>query len=721
VEEREKAFEAYDDALAAGHGAYLLDQEAPDVFTASIGNVPPGAEVLIRLTMAAELPLEGDDIRFVLPTTLSPRYAPEADQKGVGPTRADRMRPPLAWEVPYGLTLGIVVEMTGRIRSVESPSHSIRVEGLERGRARVELATRETALDRDFILKVGLEEPAKPRALLEAAPDGRAHVLASFRPTFESGDEAHTEVVFVVDRSGSMQGTSIAEARNALQLALRSLRPGMHFNLVGFGSQYEALFPESREYGDDTLATAAEHVRRLDAGLGGTEILPALEFVLQKEPRAGFVRQVLLLTDGQVTNTEDVIALVRKHSTHTRVFTFGIGAGASQHLVRGVARAGEGAAEFIAPGERIEAKVLRQLRRLLAPALTEVSVEWGDGVEAAPWRVPPVFSGERLLVYGRAEKGACERVTLRGRGPSGEVSVVITPERVAAAPGAPVVGTLWARAAIRDLEEGRSRLHDRRGSLQARGTKDAVRDEIVRIAKQYGLASRETSFVAVEERATPTQGQAQLRRIPVALTKGWGGTDQRPGTIPGAVPMAALGSRRRPAAPMPRVERAKHATAARAGSSSILGKVGEWFGSRSQMGDREQGPMDMAMADLVVTLPEEARASATRPLDLVIGLQRADGSWELSPELARLLGRKPKDLDAVAAAEGWTSKEERRMWATALALAWLEARAMQQRDEWGLLAAKALEWLRRHASGGEPEAWLRRAREVVAATATRTP
>jgi Ca-activated chloride channel family protein len=714
VEEREKAFEAYDDALAAGHGAYLLDQEAPDVFTASIGNVPPGAEVLIRLTTVAELPLEGDDIRFVLPTTLSPRYAPESDQKGVGPTRADRMSPPLAWDVPYGLTLGIAVEMTGRIRSVESPSHSIRVEGLVGGRARVELATRETALDRDFVLKIGLEEPAKPRALLEAAPDGRAHVLASFRPTFESGDEARTEVVFVVDRSGSMQGSSIAEARNALQLALRSLRPGMHFNLVGFGSQYEALFPESREYGDDTLATAAEHVRRLDAGLGGTEILPALEFVLQQEPRAGFVRQVLLLTDGQVTNTEDVIALVRQHSTHTRVFSFGIGAGASQHLVRGVARAGEGAAEFIAPGERIEAKVLRQLRRLLAPALTEVSVEWGSGVEAAPWRVPPVFSGERLLVYGRAEKGACERVTLRGRGPSGEVSVVITPERVEAAPGTPVVGTLWARAAIRDLEEGRSRLHDRRGSLQERGNKDAVRDEIVRIAKQYGLASRETSFVAVEERLTPTQGQAQLRRIPVALTKGWGGTDQLPGTIAGAMPMAALG-RRIQAARMPAPTGAPRAPmAARAAASSVFRKVGEWFGSRSQTGDPEQEPMELAMPDLAMQGTEERQATATRPLDRLIALQRADGSWELSPELAQLLGKKPEELDAVASAEGWTSKEARRMWATALALAWLEAHAALQRDEWGLLAAKAFEWLRRQASGSEPESWLRRAREVVA-------
>ncbi|MCI4355391.1 MAG: VIT and VWA domain-containing protein, partial [Thermoplasmata archaeon] len=341
VEERDKAFETYDDALAAGHGAYLLDQESPEVFTASLGNIPPGASVLVRITTVAELPLEGDDIRFTLPTTISPRYAPDADRRGVGPSKADRLNPPVAWDVPYGLGLTVALEMSGKVRSIESPSHSIRVEGLKGGQARVELATREAALDRDFVLKIGLEEPLAPRAVLEAGPDGVGHLLASFRPVFDSGQPAPVEVVFVVDRSGSMQGTSIAEAKSALKLALRSLRPGSLFNVVGFGDSHVSLFKESRPYADDTLADADAHVEKMDAHLGGTEILPALEFVLGKEPRAGVTRRVVVLTDGQVTNTEDVVALVRKHSTHTRVFTFGIGAGASHTLVRGVARAGE--------------------------------------------------------------------------------------------------------------------------------------------------------------------------------------------------------------------------------------------------------------------------------------------------------------------------------------------------------------------------------------------
>ena len=92
----------------------------------------------------------------------------------------------------------------------------------------------------------------------------------------------------------------------------------------------------------------------MDASLGGTEILPALEFVLGQPRRSERPLQVVVLTDGEVTNTDAVIDLVRRHASGARVFTFGIGRAASHHLVTSLARAGRGAAEFIHPGERLE-------------------------------------------------------------------------------------------------------------------------------------------------------------------------------------------------------------------------------------------------------------------------------------------------------------------------------------------------------------------------------
>ncbi len=267
VKEREEAFETYDDALIEGHGAFLLDQERPDVFTARIGNLLPGEEALVRITYVAELGLEGEDLRFVLPTTLSPRYAPAEDRRGVGRSEAEAVSPPVAWRVPYGLELTVHLEMPSSIRGLESPSHPLAIE-IDGASATVRLGERSAALDRDFVLLVKLQAPHEPRAWLEER-NGETIAMIAFQPRFETR-EAPSEVVFVVDRSGSMGGTSIKEARNALQLCLRSLRQGSWFNVVSFGSKHESLFPESRPYNEESLAQATQHVASLEANLGGT-------------------------------------------------------------------------------------------------------------------------------------------------------------------------------------------------------------------------------------------------------------------------------------------------------------------------------------------------------------------------------------------------------------------------------------------------------------------
>jgi Ca-activated chloride channel family protein len=318
VKEREEAFRIYDDAMERGDGAFLLDRERADVFQASVGRLPPGGEVLLRITYAAELTVDGNGLRFTIPTTVSPRYAPPADHTGVGRPDAETLNPPVRWDVPYGLNLSVALQMPGRIRQVESPSHpvSIAVDGRN---ATVRLSARETAPARDFVLAVDADGIA-PQVWIDKDADGKTAALAvAFVPTFEDA-MSPAEITFLVDRSGSMAGTSIEEVRNALQLCLRSFIPACRFNIVGFGSRTESLFPENRPYDDASLAIAAQH------------------------------------------------------AATARVSTFGIGAGASHHLVKGLARAGGGSAEFIYPGERIEPKVVRLVGRLLSPALTVLKI-----------------------------------------------------------------------------------------------------------------------------------------------------------------------------------------------------------------------------------------------------------------------------------------------------------------------------------------------------------
>ena len=697
--EREKAFEKYDDAMAAGHGAYLLDEERPDVFTLSVGNLPPGKEALIRITTVAELAAEGDAIRFTLPTTVSPRYAPAEDRSGVGRPPAEALNPPVAFRVPYGLELSVELEMSSAIRGVESPSHPLSVT-LDGRRGTVLPGERLTAMDRDFVLVVKLEEPRAPRVLVERDGSGRLAALLSFVPKFEGGVRRRPcEAIFLVDRSGSMGGASIAEARNALQLCLRSLPAGSRFNVVGFGSTFESLFPESRPLDDASLKEATLRVAAMDADLGGTEILPALEAVFQSPPLPELPRQLFVLTDGEMTNTDAVIALAAAHAGDARVFAFGIGAGSSSHLVKGLARAGRGEAEFVGPGERIEGKVMRQLGKALSPALNDVTVDWG-GLEAtqAPFAVPPLFDSGRLLVYGLLGSARAGTVTLKAKGPDGPLSFPLAVDPATAGSGDQLV-TLAARALVRDLEEGTSPLHSRKGSRQERGGKrdDRVKAEIVRLGTEYGLATRETSFVAVEHRATPLGEEAVLRKVPVALTRGWGDlpADLQCLSAPAAAPSPALAVASRSFARANSRQDLLDAPLflTKQAEARIEESTSTWFGALRPKKRRPAAGTAGSPASPTSASEASPEPLALRPLDRLVALQGADGSWGLTADLAELLGKKLAILEKPLSSLDGPKETARRALATAVALAWLERHALAERDEWRLLAEKAREWL----------------------------
>ena len=682
VKPRDSAFAAYDDAMAEGHGAFLLDEERSDVFTASIGNLAPGADAQIELTYVTELMFEGDAVRFMLPTTVSPRYAPAVDRVGIGRSAADALNPPSTRHVPYGLTFTATVHAAGGLRRIESPSHPVAVD-LEGQQATVTLSQQQSALDRDLVLLITPVSATGPQVALERSPSGRIAASVTFRPSF-AVTRAPADVVFLVDRSGSMQGSSIEQVRNALQLCLRSLESGCAFDLVGFGSSFESLFGDCRAYDEQSLADAHRHVSSLSASLGGTELLPALEAVLGAAARRERVLQLIVLTDGQVTNTDAVLEAVRRCRDRVRVFTFGIGRGASHQLVKGLARAGGGAAEFIYPGERIEAKVMRQFARALAPSMTDMKLDWGTlRVTTVPSRLGPVFADEPLRTYAWLDEAGDGVVTLRGRGPGGPVSWALDIRRDDVIEGS-TIGTLTARARIREIEEG-GEWSAGRGSRQRDRKSDRVVSEIVQLAMEYGLASRETSLVAIEKREVPTTQGVVLRRVPIAITSGWGGDDPLNRLIGADLSMegdsvsaledvtgeffighagaASLEG-------MHRAERAMPKSATRA--TGWLGRVMRQRPSRGIAGSEVPSP---------------------RALDRLIALQHADGSWDLEAALADVIGVPLKELDSRLVGATGAPHDIRRAWATALALTYLAKRESDSRQEWTLLAQKASRWL----------------------------
>lgn len=540
VEERAKAFEFYDHALAQGHGAVLLDQERPNVFTVSVGNLLPEQELTVELQWVAELERTGEALRFVLPTTVAPRYAPMADTRGGEPTDTNRLSPPLALEVPYSMEFTARVTHPSGILAVDSPSHCIQCHA-ENGAVRVELGTGQVAMDRDVVLLIKPQKLGEPFVQVARTSSGSRVVAAHFVPDVPVA-EGKREFFFLLDCSGSMEGSSIAQAKQAVKEALGALTEQDTFAIVVFGSTVAMLTEQPRPANSMWLTEAQAKLNFVDANLGGTELLQALDFALRWPPDASRERVIVLITDGEITNEAEVFRLVRKScGENTRVFVVGVGYGPNEHLVRSLARAGYGAAEMVHPNEPIAPALLRQMQKARAPRVDQVKVQWvGSDPE---WQAPEeltILPNESLTVYG-SFRGRCPQQVVieaqtHGRPWTLRLAVPKTASNSALLP------LLAARAAIRSWEEQMA-VPGFRGSARDDRRQEVLAEKIRQLALQYNLVSSYTSLVAVEERQGASQeGIPELRRIPIALTHGWHGTSAVPkpsarlGGFPGAGP-----------------------------------------------------------------------------------------------------------------------------------------------------------------------------------------
>jgi Ca-activated chloride channel family protein len=691
VHEREEAFRRYDDAMSAGHGSALLEQERPNVFTSSVGNLLPGEETVIEIEYVE--PLHGDEgaIRWSLPTLVAPRYMPgnvAGDRTAHGaadPTTrvpdADRIAPPIG-ATPYGLSLEVVFDLGCDI-DVDSPSHDVRSERVAGSshRTRVTFTQGEVALDRDVVVTAFPKKSAFDAAPIAsvvahrsagtgAGTSGRAGTgtgsfAVSLVPDLAGGlkrREHRSEVVFVLDRSGSMGGSSITEAKTALRLCLRQLREGDRFAVIAFDDTIDMMSPSMTALTPSTLRAADRWIEAIDAR-GGTEMLEPLVQAMGLAP-SGII---VLLTDGQVGNEDEIQQQLLAKRIAARVYSFGIGTNVSDALLVGLAEKTGGAVEMIHPGERVDDKVVAQFARATAPRVTDVSVSFRgvDVGELAPADHTALVDGEPFTIFGTYEEAGIGAVEIRGMY-EGEKFYLEVPIDLPEKEERPAVTKLWAQARIRDLE--RAALGGRRA--------DAMKDRIVKLAKEHGVSSRYTSFVVVEKRTGDRRvnEQAETRVVPVNAPADWatfnaarrtrshGSTMAGRGAPTGAAPpMAARGGMApfipsAPSVPMaaPRMSNlslggappgrsaasappaqsssrpaqgAPMAPSARAASNDDYA-VSRSVVSSSSCAEADDASVDMGLMPLASTEADATRSATRDPLTALLERQSASGMWE---------------------------------------------------------------------------------------------
>lgn len=301
----EEAKEAYDKAVESQTTAFLGEETKADIFKVRVGFLKPGAQAKVIIGYVTEVKNEpgSNAIRFYIPTTIAPRYVSpsETDDKA-----QDIKTMKFSPTTPAPLTLKVAISLQGKIKSIECPTHKVKVEKTgpipEKPtweKATVELSTETSDMDRDFVLNIVPEEVHKARLYSEKLEDGSTAMMVHLVPSFKL-DEQKTEIIFVLDRSGSMMGQSIDLARKAMLVFLHSLPADCYFNVVGFGSTFQFLFPSSVKYDDGSLKQAVTHAKTVEANLGGTEIYEPLKEVYAKPGVEGYLRQIFILTDGEV-------------------------------------------------------------------------------------------------------------------------------------------------------------------------------------------------------------------------------------------------------------------------------------------------------------------------------------------------------------------------------------------------------------------------------------
>ncbi|NXH02519.1 VW5B1 protein, partial [Loxia leucoptera] len=237
--------------------------------------------------------------------------------------------------------------------------------------------------------------PHHPVIMLNFCPD-----LRTVQPGLQ---KAQGEFIFLIDRSRSMSGVSISRAKDALLVILKSLMPACLFNIIGFGSTFKTLFPVSQAYCEESLLIACQTVRRIRADMGSINLLSPLKWLLRQPIHRGHPRLLFVLTAGAISNTGKVLELLRDQSCSTRCYSFGLGPNACRRLVRGLAAVSRGVYEFLEEGERLQPKMIRSLKKAMAPVLSDVSVEWvfpeSTEVLVSPVSSSCLFPGDHLVSY----------------------------------------------------------------------------------------------------------------------------------------------------------------------------------------------------------------------------------------------------------------------------------------------------------------------------------
>jgi Ca-activated chloride channel family protein len=515
----QEARRIYEEYVRRNQDPALMEWLGTGMFKTSVFPVPPGAERTVTLRYSQVCRKRDGLTELVFPLSTA-KYTSHPVEK---------------------VSVRIALQSEAKIKNIYSPSHPVDISRSSDRNAVVSFTRTNEVPTSDMVLMYDVGNAEVGASLLSYRPkkDDEGYFLLLVSPDIKSPEKESIKktVMFVVDRSGSMSGKKIDQAKGALRFVLNNLNEGDLFNIVAYDSAVESFRPELQRFTKETRDAALGFVEGIYAG-GSTNIDGALQTALSQlndEKRATYI---VFLTDGLPTtgerNPAKIIDSARsRNRVRARIFSFGVGYDVNSRLLDQLSRVCRGESEYVRPDEDIESQVSKLYSRIGAPVLTDLKI--GVDMEAFPKergsvisRVYPrdaydLFAGDQLVVVGRYKEGGDAKVTIEGKVGEQQQKFDFA-GKFAAQSGDETnafVEKLWAVRRVGEIID----------EIDLHGKNNELVEELVKLSTQHGIITPYTSFLA-DENANVRDMARSERAAGAALDAlsmegGYGGFAQR--------------------------------------------------------------------------------------------------------------------------------------------------------------------------------------------------
>jgi Ca-activated chloride channel homolog len=473
---KDEARRIYEEIVRTRRDPALLEYMGRGLYRTSVFPIPPGADRKVTMRYTQLCKRDRDVVEFAYPLSTQ-KFTAKPIQR---------------------LSLTLRLESRAAIKSLYCPTYDARIDRSGDHEAKVSWEQRDTIPSADFRLITTLAEGRIGASVLSYRPgrsdDGYFLLLASPEVKIDRERRQPKTVIFVLDRSGSMAGKKIEQARNALRFVLNNLRDDDLFNIVVYDDRVETFKPELQRYSPGSRDEAVRYVDNIREG-GSTNIDAALKEALGQIRNDDRPSYAIFLTDGLPTAGEVGEAAITDHCHasnryRTRLFAFGVGYDVNARLLDRLSGGNSGTSEYVKPDDDIEAHVAKFYGRMTSPVLADVRVELeGSSVNRTyPRDIPDLFEGGQLVLAGRYTRSGRTTIKVSGKIAGERKSFEFPAELADSYQGSrfEFVEKLWATRRVGDLID----------QIDLHGQNKELVDELVALSTKYGLLTPYTSFLA---------------------------------------------------------------------------------------------------------------------------------------------------------------------------------------------------------------------------------